>query len=161
MKKIKSLLTWVVICILSISSISCSAQRTFSEVSSIDGVTSVYVGKSVLNIAGMSMNLSGEDSGINISKIIKHLSSIEIVECENASISPTVKQKCENILSKYPFELITEVSEGKENVQISGVFDKDGKTVNMLLVSVQEGSELTYILMKGKIDMETLSNALN
>lgn len=145
---------------LCLLAISCSAQRTLSEVGSMKGVTSVFVGKAMLKLAGTSMAISGDQSAIDISKIIKDLSSIEIIKCEDNGAVKKVNKKCKEILSKYPFEVITEVNNDDQNVEISGVIDNDGETINMLLISVNGNDNASYILMKGKINIETLNKAL-
>ncbi len=147
--------------IMCILSVSCSAQRTFPSFSSIKGVTSVFIGKTMLRLAGTSMDLSGNSvtDAIDISSLMKGLDSIEIIQCDNKTMT-AVKTACDEALSKYPFEVFTEVIQDDETVEISGVPDKDGKNFSMLLISVAERNELVYILMKGKIDIETLSSSL-
>lgn len=156
MKTFKFVLMWM-ICMMSIS---CSAQRTLTELSSIKGVTSVYVGKTMLRLAGASMSLDSDQSAVDISKIIKDLTSIEVVSCQNKSVAEKVQKKCNSILSKYPLEVITEVTSDDQNVEISGVFEKDGETLNMILISVTGNDTPTYILMKGKINIDALNAAL-
>lgn len=147
----------VILCALSISS---NAQRTLSEVASMKGVTSVFIGKTMLDIAGGSISICGDQSALDFSKILKDLTSIEIIQCENNEIAKKVQKKCKSILSKYPLEVITEVTDDGQNIEISGVFDKDGKNLNMLLIAVTQNKEPVYILLKGKIDIVTLNNAL-
>ncbi|MDE5850857.1 MAG: DUF4252 domain-containing protein [Muribaculaceae bacterium] len=157
MKSIKPLLC-ALLCIMTI--ISCSAQRTFSEIASQKGVTSVFVGKTMLKLAGSSMSLAANQSAIDVSKIIKDLSSIEIINCDDIKVLPAIKNKCKKILAEYPLEVITEVTDDGEKVEISGVLDKDGHFMEMLLISVSDDDEITFILMKGKIDVVTLNNAI-
>ena len=139
--------------------ISCAAQKTFSEVSNMKGVTSIYIGPTMLKLAGSSIDIGGKQDAVDLKKLSKGLSSIEIVQCDN-DLSEEVEKACKKILSQYAFEIITEVSEDNQNVEISSVLNDDGKSMNMLLITVKEKNELVYILMKGKIDTETLLNAL-
>ena len=148
---------FTLICALSIS---CSAQRTLSEVASMNGVTSIFVGKTMLKVAGSSMALGDNQSAIDLSKLIKSLTSIEIIQCDNIETSKKVQQKCKSILSKYPFEVITEVTADGQNVEISGVFRKEGKYLDMLLIAVTQNAQPTYILLKGNINIKTLNDAL-
>lgn len=156
MRTIRLLLLWV----LGMITISCSAQRTLSDVASMKGVTSVYIGKAMLKLAGSTMSIGKDETGLDISKLIKDLTSIEIITCEDKKIANEVQKKCQKALSKYPMEVITEVKDDGQNVEISGVFEKDGDILNMLLISVTGSDEPTYILMKGKINIETLNTAL-
>lgn len=146
------------ICLLAFS---CSAQRTFSDVASIKGVTSVFVGKTMLKLAGASMDFNGSDAleSIDLGRLIKDLDSIEIVECDKDSMGK-VKKICNKILSEYKFEILTDVIQDDQKVEISGIMNKDGQTMNTLLISVAQTDQLVYILMKGKINIDALSEAL-
>lgn len=146
--------------IMSLCAISCSGQRTFSEVSSLKGVISVYVGKTMLNIAGETLDTKSGQSAIDISKLVKQLTSIELIQCENPSVGKKVEKMCENILSKYPFEIITEVSSDDQNVTISGVFKKNSKYLDMILIAVKNNDAPMYVLLKGNISVDTLNKAL-
>lgn len=157
MRNIRILLLSALVCFISAS---CSSQRVLSDLSSMKGVTSVYVGKAMLQMAGSSIGMDQNSGGVDVSELINDLTSIEIVTCENKKMASSVQKKCNSILSQYPFELITEVTSDDEKVEISGVFDKDSEIINMLLISVVDDDEPTYILMTGKIDMNSLNAAL-
>lgn len=148
------ILLWI---ILGVLSIPCSAQRTFSEVASIKGVTSSYVGKPILRLAGSSMVFSNGKTPLNLSRFINDLTSIEFIQCDDSDVIPKVQKVCDKIMSKYHFEIISQVTGDDESVTISGVFNKNGKDLNMLLINVSTDDELTYILLKGKIDIEALT----
>lgn len=156
MKTRKFILFWIICCMVSIS---CSAQRTLSEVSSIKGVTSIYIGKMMLKLAGPTVDIGSDQNAVDLGKLTKDLNSIEIVQCDGKSVDEAQKV-CNKVLSRYQFELITEVIKDNQKVEISGVLNKDGKTLNMLLISVFESNELVYILLNGKIDLDTLNNAI-
>lgn len=140
-------------------SISCSAQRMFSDVSSIKGVTSIYVGKTMLQLAGNMPIINTGNASVDISDFIKDLTSIEIVQCENSNVAAQVKKICKKVLSKYHFEIITEATTDDMTMTISGVFEKKDKYLSMLFLSVNTNDSPTYILMKGKIDIENLNKS--
>ena len=71
-----------------------------------------------------------------------------------------MEKKCRSILSGYSWEIITETSSDGQNIQISGVFDKDGKNLETLLIAVTGEKDASFILLKGKIDVVTLNNAI-
>lgn len=156
MKTKRLLVFWIILCVMSIS---CSAQRTLSEVSKIKGVTSVYIGKMMLKMAGSSIDFGSNQEAVDIGKLVKDLTSIEIIQCDGSAAEKAEKM-CRKIMSKFQLEVVTEVSKDNQKVEISGELNKDGKTMNMLLISVEESNELVYILLKGKIDIETLNGAL-
>ena len=109
---------------------------------------------------GASMTITGQKSGVDLSKLFKDLTSIEIISCEDKGVAEKVEKKCKSILSRQPMEVITETSSDGQNVQISGVFDKDGRNLELLLIAVTGNDEASFILLKGKIDVVTLNNAI-
>lgn len=154
--KTKNFLFFIMMCMISIS---CAAQKTLSEVSSIKGVTSIYIGKMMLKMAGSSINFGHNQDAVDIGKLAKDLNSIEIVQCDSNS-KDKAEKVCNKILSTFPLEIVTEVSKDNQKVEISGVLNKDGKTMEMLLISVKESNELVYILLTGKIPLESINEAL-
>lgn len=156
MKTKRCLLSMIIMCMISIS---CAAQKTLSEVSNIKGVTSIYIGNMMLKMAGSSIDFGSDQEAVDIGKLVNDLTSIEIVQCDGNSMEKAEKV-CKKVLSKLPLEVVTEVSKDDQKVEISGVFNKDGKTMSMLLIAVEESSELVYIILKGKISIATLNEAL-
>ncbi len=128
MKTKRFLIFVIIMCIISIP---CAAQRILSEVSNIKGVTSVYIGKMMLKMAGASIDFGSNQDAVDIGKLSKELTSIEIIECSGNSAEKAEKV-CKKVLSKFPLEIVTEVSKDNQKVEISGVLDMDGKTRNML-----------------------------
>ncbi len=153
-------LRYIICIVLSILSIECFAQRMLSEAASMEGVNSVFIGQTMIKMAGGSITIDGDNSAINMQEILKDLTSIEIVSCDGKGNVDKLDKKCRSILSAYPFEVLTETSGNGKIIQISGVFDKTGKNLNILLIAVKGSREASFILLKGKIDVVTLNNAL-
>ncbi len=153
-------LRYIICIVLSILSIECFAQRMLSEAASMEGVNSVFIGQTMIKMAGGSITIDGDNSAINMQEILKDLTSIEIVSCDGKGNVDKLDKKCRSILSAYRFEMLTETSGDGKIIQISGVFDKTGKNLNILLIAVKGSREASFILLKGKIDVVTLNNAL-
>lgn len=151
---------YILCALLCLLSLTCSAQRMLSEVASMKGVSSVFIGKTMLKLAGASITTTGNQSGLDLSRLIKDLTSMEIISCDDKDVAQMMEKKCRSILSSYPWELITETTSEGQNIQISGVFDKDGKNLAMLLIAVTGNNEASFILMNGKIDVVTLNNEI-
>ncbi len=153
-------LRYIICIVLSILSMECFAQRMLSEAASMEGVNSVFIGQTMIKMAGGSITIDGDNSAINMQEILKDLTSIEIVSCDGKGNVDKLDKKCRSILSAYHFEVLTETSGNGKIIQISGVYDKAGKNLNILLIAVKESREASFILLKGKIDVVTLNNAL-
>lgn len=153
-------LKYILCAIMCLISLACSAQRVFSEATSMKGVSSVFIGRTMLKVAGASISVSRESSAIDMSKLFKDLISIEIISCDEKENVDKLEKKCGSILSAYPFELMTETSDDGKNIRISGIFDKEGKNIVTLLIAITGSDEASFILLKGKIDIVTLNNAI-
>lgn len=153
-------LKYIFCALLLLLSLTCSAQRMLSEVASMKGVSSVFIGKTMLKLAGSSISITGNQSGLDLPRLFKDLTSIEILSCDDKCVAQKMEMKCRSILSVYSWEVITETSSDGQNIQISGVFDKDGKNLETLLIAVTGEKEASFILLKGKIDVVTLNNAI-
>lgn len=156
MRKLK----YIIFTVLCFISIDCQAQRMLSEVASMKGVSSVFIGKTMLEVAGASITITGDQSSIDMSKFFKNLTSIEIISCDDKDNMEKLEEKCRSILSKYSFEMMTETSDDDKNIQISGVFDKGGKNVVDLLIVLTRNDKVSFIILKGKIDIVTLNNSI-
>lgn len=151
---------YILCIVLSIICFDCLAQRMLSEAASMKGVSSVFIGKTMLKMAGSSISIGGDRSAINMSEILKDLTSIEILSCDEKGNVDSIEKKCRSILSEYPFEVLTETSDDGKNIQISGIFDKPGQNLVTILIAITGNDEATFILLNGKIDIVTLNNAL-
>ncbi len=144
-------------CILSFD---CLSQTILSDGSSMEGVSSVFIGETMLKVAGASISIEGNLSALDMSEIFKDLSSIEIISCDDEDNVKPLQKKCRSILSEYPFKVLTETTGDGKNIQISGVFDKTGKNIVILLIAITSEEEASFILLRGSIDIVTLNNAL-
>lgn len=154
------IIKYILCIVMSIICFDCLAQRMLSEAASMKGVSSVFIGKTMLKVAGASISIGGDQSAINMSKIFKDITSIEIISCDEEGNAESLEKKCRSILSVYPFEVLTETSGDGKNIQISGIFDKAGQNIMTLLISITGNDEASFILLNGKIDIVTLNNAL-
>lgn len=145
--------------ILTALSLNSSAQRLLPEVSSLRGVTSVYVGEAMIKAAGNSKIQNGNRTSIDFSKIINDLTAIEVIKCVNRMSARRVKNLCDSVLSQYPFEVISSVTSDQRNVNVSGV-KKTKNFLSMLLISFIEGPNTVYILLQGNINIENLNQFL-
>lgn len=157
MKTLRFFLFILAVCL---SFTSCRAQRELQELSSIKDIQSVYVGKAMLSLAGASMGTSLNAPGFDGSKLMKNITSIEVVTTQNRKSAKEANTIIDRYLDSHNMEVLTEVSESNEHVLISGETDPASGNMKKILIKVTEPSEFTCVLIKGDIAPELLQEAM-
>lgn len=148
-----------IICILAISlfgTTACASGRLLPNLKKQEGLTSVYVGKALLNMAGMSGGFSVP--GVNMVAMSKNLDSIEIITAETTRtvryLSPLAGEAINNIKG---LELAMENEEGDSSTRIYVKLSPDGKSYTRMIILVSEQSEYTIIDMQGTLPLDAIS----
>ncbi len=156
----KTLRIFLIILAACLTFTSCRAQRELQELSAIKDIQSVYVGKAMLSLAGASMGNSLNAPGFDGSKLMKNLTSIEVVTTQNKKSAKEANTLIDKYLDTHKMEVLTEVSESNEHVLISGETDPESGNIKKILIKVTEPSEFTCVLIKGNISPEMLQEAI-
>lgn len=142
-------------------SLSCTAQRLFPNLKADDGLTSIYVGKTMLRLAGGTGKLMGNDN-IDIDKFIKYLSSVEIVSAEKKKCINTLDKTLDEYLKSHPdIEIATEIKDDEDDVTIYTVPGKTEDSIGQILLVVKESDEFTVIDLRGDIPISVFEQAVN
>lgn len=141
--------------------------RLFKEMSNVKGCTSVYVGEAVLRVAG-DFKLIGETGGVNLNKLMKKVSYIEIVTCENSQYTKDVIAKASDIVSNIEnLEIITEVSESSSNadsptnIVIYYRPVKNTEFMDLLLITIDSNESPVYVAIHGYFTMDDITAAIS
>lgn len=132
--------------LLAIAIVGASAQITefFDHYSNTDGVTSVFISKSLLR---MMPDIKTE--GVEVKEIADKLESIRILTTEDKSMAAKLREDATKNLRLKGYEELLRVNEGDEK---TGIFMKTGeKNVNEYLIINQETDEFNAILITGRI----------
>lgn len=132
--------------LLAIAIVGASAQITefFERYSNTDGVTSVFISKSLLR---MMPDIKTE--GVEVKEIADKLESIRILTTEDKSMAAKLREDATKNLRLKGYEELLRVNEGDEK---TGIFMKTGeKNVNEYLIINQETDEFNAILITGRI----------
>lgn len=154
--------------LVGLTALSSRAQeRLFGKLSKMEGVTSIYVGKTMLRLAGENINILGGTGGWEISKILSKLSSIEVITCEDSKNAEFVSKEMEKIVSSIPnLEILTEVNDNEgdgnsEHVIIYAIQKPDSDIIETILISVMGDDEPTLIALHGKLTPEDIGAAFS
>lgn len=157
MKSIASILVALVAMVLTTS---CNAQKQFADIASNKEVTSVYIGKTMLRLAGTAAGNEIDDD-IDIKSLIKDLNSIEILACENGVVIKKIAPDVEKRIAELKANVLLEANEDKESVVIYGTPDpKDENKISNLIIYSREPGELSLVVLNGSIDMASVAGMI-
>lgn len=130
--------------------LSASAQKAlFNKYSDAKGVTSVYISKAMLSLAG---NFKAGKS--DISKIASRLDHLQILTFERPSMIRTVRKEAVEAFRKEGFEQIMQVKDDGDNVTIYLKTHKNKKN-EFVLFNVGE-DELEIINVLGNVTLKEI-----
>ena len=94
--------TYLLTILLTLGTLFCHAQQSFfDKYAEMDGVSSVYITKSMLK---MFPDMSGKINGVNVGSIANRLDNIQILSCEEAGIIEQLRKETKNINTKNGYE---------------------------------------------------------
>ena len=150
----------VIIAALLLASLCAFAQngKTFyRKYADQPGVSAVYISPFMFKMMG-AMPIDTESGSKDLAPIIRNLSGMYILNCENPSVSKKLSRDVDQLLSSGSYELMMEVREDGETVQM--YTDGDAATVTSFILVSSEPDEFTVIWIDGKMAREELENLL-
>lgn len=145
MKKLIALLCLVI----SMTMACCAQQRLFSELTSLDGVSSVYIGSGVMRTIGArysSYHLR------QVSPIVDRVDALEVINAEGNI--DKVRARVKEILKQQKVEAIIETKDADEECTIYvGTEVIDGFRDKLFIIT-DEGDEYSVVYVRGRIKIE-------
>lgn len=136
-----------------LAALSVNAQNRFEKIADMEGVTSVYVSPKMFSM------MSGSNTGdINIDKVAKKLTGLQILSSENQVASEMLRKETAFINTKNGYEELLRVKEENERVFI---YMKENKDANEYVLLVDEGKEFTVIILEGKLTVDEVRGIVN
>lgn len=135
---------------------ACSQVRVFKELADMPGIESVYIGRSVMMLAGENIlsNVSGQ-----VDFDIRNVSSIEVItyDGEQSSILTTLLSKSQQILNGLNMEVVVDQRcDGERNTIYVQPTDSTYVTFSKLVVLTYDEYDFNLVLIEGKISNTAL-----
>ena len=96
-------------------------QSFFDKYAEMEGVTSVYISKSMLSLLP---NVNSTVNGIHIGNIASRLDNIQILSCEEADVAQKLRKETSHINPENGYEELMRV---RENGEKTTIYFKDKK----------------------------------
>lgn len=147
--KIKHVLFAILMCC---TSIAFAQNKLIDKYADMDGVTSVFISKTMLQ---MMPNMKTE--GLDIGGIAGKLESIVILTSEKASISNMMKGEIRNYASNKRYEELMRVREEGSHVTFY-IKKKPNNKIGELVMFVDEKPEFVFIQITGDMTLQDIQN---
>ena len=131
-------------------------QSFFDKYADMDGVTSVYISKSMLSLFPKGQT---NVNGINIGDIASRLDNIQILSADEQPIVDKLRKETSHINTRNGYEELMRVREDGEKTTI---YFKDGKKDKKEFVLLQDAkNEFTIISIVGDLTLQEIQGIVN
>ena len=131
-------------------------QSFFDKYAEMDGVTSVYITKSMLSLFPKGQT---NVNGINIGDIASRLDNIQILSTDEQPIVDKLRKETSDINTRNGYEELMRVREDGEKTTI---YFKDGKKDKKeFVLLVDEKDEFTIISIVGDLTLQEIQGIIN
>ena len=131
-------------------------QSFFDKYAYMDGVTSVYITKSMLSLFPKGQT---NVNGINIGDIASRLDNIQILSADEQPIVDKLRKETSDINTRNGYEELMRVREDGEKTTI---YFKDGKKDKKEFVLLQDAkNEFTIISIVGDLTLQEIQGIVN
>ena len=131
-------------------------QSFFDKYADMDGVTSVYISKSMLSLFPKGQT---NVNGINIGDIASRLDNIQILSADEQPIVDKLRKETSHINTRNGYEELMRVREDGEKTTI---YFKDGKKDKKeFVLLVDEKDEFTIISIVGDLTLQEIQGIVN
>ena len=131
-------------------------QSLFDKYAEMDGVTSVYITKSMLSLFPKGQT---NVNGVNIGNIASRLDNIQILSTDEQPIVDKLRKETSHINTRNGYEELMRVREDGEKTTI---YFKDGKKDKKeFVLLVDEKDEFTIISIVGDLTLQEIQGIIN
>lgn len=152
MKRISIIALLMTLC----SVFSYGQQSFFDKYAEMDGVTSVYITKSMLSLFPKGQT---NVNGINIGDISSRLDNIQILSSDEPDIIAKLRKETSDINTKNGYEELMRIRDDGEKTTIY-FRDKKNKKTEFILIT-DEKDELTIISIVGELTLQEIQGIIN
>lgn len=148
--------TYILTLMLTISTLFCHAQQSlFDKYAEMDGVSSVYITKSML---GLFKNVDSTINDIHIGSLADRLDNIQILSSEKPSIIELLRKETKDINTRNGYEELMRIREDGEKTTI--YFKERKKGNNEFVLITDEKDEITIISIVGSITLQEMQGMM-
>lgn len=152
----------IVFAALLLGSIFASAQngkQIYQKYSDEPNVSAVYVSPAMFRLIGKLPDIQAGDGDVNLTPVVQALTGLYIISSENPDLNARIAKDVRKFIEKGTFELLMEAKEDGEKMTMYTA--GDDKTVTSFIMLADEGTEVTFICLDGKLDRTKLEEIMS
>ena len=152
----------IVFAALLLGSIFASAQngkQIYQKYSDEPNVSAVYVSPAMFRLIGKLPDIQAGDGDVNLTPVVQALTGLYIISSENPDLNARIAKDVRKFIEKGTFELLMEAKEDGEKMTMYTC--GDDKTVISFIMLAEDGEEVTFICLDGKLDRTKLEEIMS
>lgn len=135
--------------LLTVSAFGQDGRSIYNKYSDEEGVTAVYISPAMFRLFGVLPDIDIDGKDVDLSKVIRSLTSFYIVSTENPRIINDLRSDVDRYIKRGDYELLMEAKESGEAVRMYTVGDEE--VVKNFVMLAAEPGECTFISFEGLI----------
>ncbi|MBR2457684.1 MAG: DUF4252 domain-containing protein [Bacteroidaceae bacterium] len=148
---------YIISLLLALSTLFCQAQQSyFDKYADMDGVSSVYISKSMLK---MFPNMSGKINGVNVGNLAGRLECIQILSSDSTEIIKQLRKETKDVNTKSGYEELMRIRDDGERVNI--YFKEKKNKKNEFVLIADESDEYTIISIVGELTLQEMQEMVS
>lgn len=154
----KKIIIAAVLILSAISMQAQSAKNLYRKYGDEKGVTAVYISPAMFRLIGHLPNVELDDEDIDLRPIVKSITGMYILNCENAVVADKLLNDVEKMLDSGEYEMLLEA---REEGELTRMFTNGNNQVvrSFILLNIED-DEVNFISFEGNIPREDLENAI-
>ena len=152
----------IIFAALLLCSLFASAQdgrQIYMKYSDEPNVSAVYVSPAMFRLIGKLPDMQAGDGDVNLTPVVQALTGLYIISSENPDLNARIAKDVRKFIEKGTFELLMEAKEDGEKMTMYTA--GDDKTVTSFIMLADEGTEVTFICLDGKLDRTKLEEIMS
>lgn len=133
-------------------------KNIYKKYSDSEDIEAVYISPAMFRLIKKLPDMDFYDKNLNMTSAVKSLDGLYIIDSDNATVTESLRQDVEKLISNGSYELLMEAKEDGETVRIC-TCAKDDIITSFILLAV-ECEECDFICIEGKMSREQVEKLM-
>ena len=151
----KKFLSFLLLAALTVTVSAQSGRDIYNKYSDEEGVTAVYISKSMFKLIGKLPSVELNDEDFNLSELVKSLEGFYLIEvADNAGIRQSLRDDVDKYMKSADYEMLMEAKDDGETVRM--FITSKGDEVKGFVMLIVDADECVFLCLDGSMSREAL-----